>query len=139
MDKELLTGYRKDVKELRAINKALEKLYDRADNIPVVCGKVSASGSSFPYIEGHMTVQMVEPRENDKIQKRIRDKKKRRNELNERVGLVEKFISDMPDGVDKEIFEMLFLDGMSQKEVGESVGLERSSVSKRVERYLLTV
>lgn len=137
MDKKTLSGYRKDKKELVAVEKTLTRLEEQLDNVPVVMGKVSMSRRSFPYIESHMTVQMTEPNECERISKRIREKEKRRDVLLVRIASVEEFIDNMPNGIDKEIFEMWFLDGMSQKEIGETVGLERSAVSKRVDRYLV--
>lgn len=139
MDKAIFTGHKNDKKELLIIEKSIAKLKERLADVPVVCGKVSASEKSFPYIESHVTVQMADPKECDRIKDQIGDKEKRRGVLIKRIKNVEEFIKDMPCGMDKEIFEMLFLDGMSQKEVGEAVGLERSSVSKRVDKYLLTV
>lgn len=136
MDKEVLASYRKNKRELAAIDKALERLNDRLDSVPVVRGKVTKSSDEFPYIEEHMTVQMAEPGEADRIKKRIHEKDMRRAYLLKEMGIVEDFIGSMQDGIDKEIFEMLYLDGMTQQEIGEYVGLERSSISKRVDRYL---
>lgn len=136
MDKIILSSYVRNKKELRAIENALERLDDQLDRVPVVCGKVAKSGKEFPYIEEHMTVQMAEPMESDRIKKRIHEKNMRRAILLEKNEKVEHFIDSMEEGIDKEIFEMLYLDGMTQQEVGECMGLERSAVSKRVDRYL---
>lgn len=130
MDKSILMGYQKDVKEFQIINKTLDKLNERLESVPVVCGKVSASSHSFPYIESHITVEMAEPKENDRLKRRIREKEKRRDELQCRIKSVECFIAAMPEGMDKEIFEMIFLDGMTQKEVGEVIGYTKGRISQ---------
>ena len=52
------------------------------------------------------------------------------------IEMVEDFIDSMEPGIDKEIFEMLYYDGMTQKEVGDAVHLERSVVSKHVTNVL---
>jgi len=136
LDKSILLSYRKNKKELVAIDMALEKLEDQLDELPVVCGRITKSGKEFPYIEEHVVVQMIDPREADIIKKRMYEKTVRKTVLLKEIKEVEDFIDSMPDGIDKEIFEMLYLDGMTQREIGECIGLERSAISKRVDRYL---
>ena len=43
---------------------------------------------------------------------------------------VEKYIEQLPVGMKKEIFEMVYLDGMTQKEAGESLGYTQARVSQ---------
>jgi DNA-directed RNA polymerase specialized sigma24 family protein len=49
---------------------------------------------------------------------------------------IERFIAGIPDSLDRQIFELSFLDGKKQCEVGEELGMERSSVSKRINSFL---
>ena len=79
---------------------------------------------------------MDAPEVTDRIKKRILEKEIRKSALSKDIEAVDDFIDSMPDGIDKEIFEMLYLDGMTQQEAGENIGLERSTVSKRVNRCL---
>lgn len=67
---------------------------------------------------------------------RICEKEKRKDQLIRENEKVEKYIAAMPDGTAKDIFEMVFLDGMTQKEVGESVGYTQSMVSKVIKDIL---
>lgn len=135
IDKAILTGYKSDKKEIQIIDKSLARLKERLHDVPTVLGKVSASGKSFPYIESHVTVQMSDPKECDRIKNRIREKEKRRDALIKRTSTVEKFIIDMPEGTDKEIFEMFFVDGMTQTEVGEIVGYSKGRISQIISGY----
>ena len=43
---------------------------------------------------------------------------------------MEAFISKMPDGEKKEIFSMFYLDGVSQREIADSVGYTQARVSQ---------
>ena len=70
MTREKLKQYRALKKEIESLNKAIDKLRDRAMDIPEVMGKVTASGHDFPYIEEHITVRMDDPREADMITSR---------------------------------------------------------------------
>ena len=60
MDKKKLSQLRPLKKELELIDKKLDRLYDRQENVPVVLGKVVGSSKDFPYTEVRMTVQMDE-------------------------------------------------------------------------------
>ena len=44
--------------------------------------------------------------------------------------VVEEFIGGLPEGMDKRIFEMVYLDGESQQKVGEVTGYTQSMISK---------
>lgn len=136
MNKELFSGFKKNKKQRAVLDNAIEKLYDRLDDVPVVSGKVSASSSSFPYIEGHVTVQMTEPKESDKIKKRIREKEKQRDALTEKINTVLDFIENMPVGINREIFEMVYLDDMTMSEVGNAVGYTKGRVSQIISEVL---
>lgn len=136
MDKKTLRQYRALLNEQELNDKAIDKLYDRADAVPVVLGKVVGSSHDFPYTEVRTTVQMDEPKEADEINRRLRIRKKRREQIRESVLEIEQFIAGIPDSIDRQIFEFTYLDGLKQWEVADKVGLERSSISKRIDSYL---
>lgn len=136
MTRKKLKQYKVLKKEIERLDKAIDELQNRALDIPTVIGKVQASQRDFPYIEQHISVQMDEPKEADMISRRILIRQKRRDEVNELCLEIEKFIAGIPDSVDRQIFELVYLDGKKQREVAEAVGLERSSISKRISKYL---
>ena len=74
MDKEKLKQYIPLKKELKMLDKKLEKLYARQENIPEVLGKVTGSSADFPYTEVRTTVKISELKENDAIKRLIRIK-----------------------------------------------------------------
>lgn len=130
MNRDVFSRYRKNKRELALLEKAIEKLNDRLEDVPVVKGKVSGSSKNFPYIETHMTVQMYEPKATDAINARLREKETRRDVVLKEIAEVESFISKMPDGEKKEIFSMFYLDGASQREIADSVGYTQARVSQ---------
>lgn len=136
MDKKTLRQYRALLNEQELNDKAIDKLYDRAAAVPVVLGKVVGSSHDFPYTEVRTTVQMDEPKEADEINRRLRIREKRREQIRESVLEIEQFIAGIPDSIDRQIFEFTYLDGLKQWEVADKVGLERSSISKRIDSYL---
>lgn len=136
MDKKTLKQYRPLQREIKLLNKKIDKLYDRQAALPTVMGKVTKSSDDFPYIEEHVSVQMDEPRESDEIKKLLLIREQRRDQVKRTVLSIEQFIAAIPDSTDRQIFELTFLEGKKQREVADELGLERSSVSKKIDRCL---
>lgn len=136
MNREQLSKYKKNKRDIENLDGIIAKLQERLDAVPVVSGKVTKSSDDFPYIEEHVQVRVEEPKAATALKMRIREKEKRKDQLIRENEEVEKYIAAMPDGTTKDIFEMVFLDGMTQKEVGESVGYTQSMVSKVIKDTL---
>lgn len=130
MDKKCLKRYRANRRELLSLERTLERLYMQLEDVPDVSGKVSKSSDDFPYIEQHVTVQMQEPKKASEIKDRIRKKEKRHKALLADMAEAERIIMKMPEGLSRQILEQVYLEGMSQQEVGEVVGYTQSMVSK---------
>lgn len=130
MDKKCLKRYRANRRELLSLERTLERLYAQLEDVPDVSGKVSKSSDDFPYIEQHVTVQMQEPKKASEIKDRIRKKEKRHKALLADMAEAEQIIMKMPEGLSRQILELVYLEGMSQQEVGEVVGYTQSMVSK---------
>lgn len=136
LDKQKLNQYRALQREIPKLEKDIQRLYERLEEIPVVSGKVSKSSDDFPYIEQHVTVQMEEPKLATEIKKQIRYKELRLDQAEKDKTEIERFIANIPDSLTRQIFELIFIDGKGQQLVGRIVGLERSSISKKIDRYL---
>lgn len=136
MNKEKLNMYKPNKKELVLINRQLDRLNDRLEEVPVIQGKVSGSSKDYPYIESHVTVQMAEPKAASAIKDRIREKKKRKAWLEAEISEVEEFISAMPEGIEKQVFEMVYLDDMSQGDAAEMIGYTQARVSQIINSVL---
>lgn len=136
MDGKTLKQYKMLKKEAPKLRKDIEKLYEKLGQIQTVFGKVTKSSDDFPYIEQHVTVQMEDPKVSSRIRDRIRIKEKRLEQIEKIEEQIEKFILEIPDSRDRQIIEMIYLDGMKQEEVGRQVGYTQSMISKIVEKNL---
>lgn len=136
MDKKKLSQLRPLKKELELIDRKLDRLYERQENVPVVMGKVTGSSKEFPYTEVRTSVLMPEPKEADEIEKQIRIREKRREQVESLITEIEQFIAEIPDSRDRQIFELIYIDGKKQREVAEYMGMERSSISKIITAVL---
>lgn len=136
MNREKLNRHKQNKRELALIERQLDKLHERLEGVETVPGKVTKSGDDFPYIEEHITVQMAEPKAATAIKDRIREKEARREKLLAEIEEVENFIASLPESIEKEIMEMIYIDGMSQQDVGDTLNLERSGISKKINACL---
>ena len=136
MNREKLNRHKQNKRELALIERQLDKLYERLEGVETVSGKVTKSGDDFPYIEEHITVQMAEPKAATAIKDRIREKENRRGQLLVEIREVESFISGLPDGIEKQVMEMVYLEDMSQRDTAEAVGYTQSMVSRIIKGAL---
>ena len=138
MNKRTLNQYRALVKEIPKIKNDIAKLEKRLEEVPIVYGKVMKSGDEFPYIQGHVTVEMTEPKLATEIKQQIRLKELRLNKAERDKTSIEKFIAGIEDSTDRMIFELLYLSEkrMSQTKVGDTVGYSQGRISQIIKTYL---
>ncbi len=135
LDKKVLKRHKRNKAELAALNRTLDRLYEQLEDVEEVSGKVTKSGDDFPYIEEHMTVRMADPRKADPIKERISVREARKAKIEAEMLAVEEFIGGLQEGMDKQIFEMVYLDGASQQEVGEEIGYSKGRISQIISKY----
>jgi len=128
--KDAFSRHQRNRREIALIDAALDRLEEQLDEVAIVPGKVTKSSDDYPYIEEHVSVEMPDPKEASQIREKIAAKEKRRSEIAREMRQVEDYIEGMPDGIDKQIFEMVYLDGMTQQEAGESVGYTQARISQ---------
>ena len=136
VDKKKLGQLRSLKKELELIDRKLDRLYERQENVPVVMGKVTGSSKDFPYVEVRTSVLMDEPKEADEIEKQIRIREKRRERVESLITEIEQFIAGIPSSRDRLIFELIYIDGKKQKDVAAVEGYSRSRISQIINGYL---
>ncbi len=138
MTKDLLKRYRYLGEVIR---KDEEKLKFYKQNPPAAyVGRVQTSNKEFPFQRTAMEVSGCEVRDRrlwrEKQYELIGRLMSERAEL-ERTRLeIDIFLATIYDSRDRLIFEYLYQDGMTQQEVAERLCLDRSTVSKVVDRYL---
>lgn len=130
MDRKRLNRHKSNKRELALLERQLDRLYERLENVETVSGKVTKSGDDFPYIEEHVTVQMAEPKASTAIKDQIREKEDRQRVLQGEIEQVEDFIDALPDGIKKRVMEMVYLEDMSQRDAADAAGYTQSMVSR---------
>lgn len=137
MKKNILESYRAN-KRLIAMNlKKIEK--EELREIPAVSGKVMGSSSEFPYTERRFTVLMDDPEEAERSRRRIKKWKIEIDYAEKMIAEAEKFVDSISNIEDRDIISMYYLEGerkVSQKDIAEVFCCERSSISKKISKYL---
>ena len=134
MDRKRLSRHKSNKRELALIEKQLDRLYERLENVETVSGKVTKSGDDFPYIEEHVTVQMAEPKAATAIKDQIREKEDRQRVLWSEIEQVESFIGALPDGIEKQVMEMVYLDGESQYDAADVLEITQGRVAQSIKK-----
>lgn len=130
VDKKMLKRHKRNKKELEILEKTLERLYAQLEEVPTVSGKVTKSSKDFPYIEEHMTVRMAEPKAATAIKDRIREREARQKVLQHEIEEVEDFIAGLPEGIEKSVLELVYLEDMSQADAADQAGYTKGRISQ---------
>lgn len=137
MDKKYLSAYRTNRKRIERLEKLIED--EQFRDIPAVAGVVKGSSHTFPYIERRFGVELEDPKEAAASKKKIRDWKMEKEKAEKEMKEVEKFVEGIENIDDREIFRTYYMYGekrKSQTEIADIFNYERSSISKRIAKYL---
>lgn len=134
MDRKRLNRHKSNKRELALLERQLDRLYERLENVATVSGKVTKSGDDFPYIEEYVTVQMAEPKAATAIKDQIRAKEDRQRAIQREIAQVEDFIDALPDGIEKRVMEMVYLDGESQYDAADVLEITQGRVSQIIKK-----
>ena len=136
MDKKKLRQYQSLKREQKMLEDKMEKLNERAERIPTVAGTVKGSMSAFTYIETHMSVVMSEHKQADMIDRQMRINERRREQVDKLLTEIEEFISQIPDSNTRQIFELIYLNGNTEQEVGDQLGYSKGRISQIISENL---
>lgn len=131
MTKERLKAYRSNKAEILELNYTLQNRWKSDTMI--------GNDVIFDYSKGYPMPQCVVGFNQEKYE-RLQDRDLKRKQLLEaECREVEQFVEGVQDSLAHRIFRKLFIDGrkpVTQAQVAKCVHLERSSISKIVDRYL---
>jgi hypothetical protein len=137
-----LESYRLLIKEIDSTKKKIA--YYKKKFPYAVHGKVSGSSSQYPFTPRTFTVSgggyisggMSEEKLNQKIHDLVYKLSGLLKQYEEKRLEIEEFLLAMENPEAKLLFSYVFVDGMSQEEAGELIGLEQSGVSKKITKYI---
>lgn len=134
MEKRQLEAYRINEQLIRRNLAKIEE--EESRDIDVVYGKVKSSMAEFPYIPTHVAVQMKEPKEADKSNRRISRWKSEIDKAERQNKEVETFISSITDTRAREIFSLRYIEGKKVSEIAEEMGYTKGRISQIISSNL---
>ena len=124
--REMLEEYCSMIAEISEIKEMLKNLEeDMTDHSTIL-----------DYKTGFPRPQAVIGIDERKYLERKRIFRKRIEELEKSCEEVESFIESIQDSLTRRVFRMKFIEGKTMETIGRKVGLDRSSVSRKIDRYL---
>lgn len=128
MDREQLERYRSQKEEIRELRYKLLHLGDGDSMI--------GNDTIFDYSSGFPRPQAVIGYDYNK-EWRLRERYMTRLEkLKADCEETEQWVEDIPDSQMRRIFRMYYLDGETQKKIGEKLHLDRSRISRKIDDFL---
>ena len=73
---------------------------------------------------------MQEPKSASRIKDKIREKENRKKEVLSDMARAERIVVGIPEGLTRQIMEQVYLEGMSQQEVGEAIGYTQGRIAQ---------
>ncbi len=128
MTKARLEGYRSCKEEIRELQYKLAHLGEGDSLI--------GNDVIMDYQTGYPRPQSIVGYDYEK-EERLRNTYERRiQKLKAECAEIEQWVEEIPDSLTRRIFRMYFLEGRSQKEIGKTVHLDRSRISRKIDEYL---
>lgn len=128
MTREQLKSYRSKKEEIAELE---EKLKNLSGDDSFTCSSVINN-----YNSGYPVPQAVVGMDWKRYDRCRKQYALRAEELKRECESVEAYIESIEDSMVRRIFRMYFLEGLSQKQIGKYVHLDKSNVSRKIEIFL---
>lgn len=128
MTRQRLEQYRSNVQEIKYLEHKIQDLWRDSE--------LYGHDTIMDYRSGYGHPRNVFGHDRE-LEKECRERyEKKVVELRAEVNAVECFVFNIGNSKTRRIFQLYFLDGLSQEEVAKQVYMEKSSISKKISRYL---
>lgn len=136
MDKTILIQYDSLRQEIKEVRKRIAKTQEEIDKLDVVKDMVKGGEGGiqnfniegFPYPEYSRKRTLLCSRK--ATLENLEDK------LLEMTNTVQEYISTIDDSLMRRILTMKFIDCMTQEQIGNAIGYDRSSIAKKIDTFL---
>ena len=137
LSRENMEKYSKLENEIKRINKKLD--YYAKNPIRGCHGVVKGSMGGFPYAECHIVVGAPDVGTTEerlkKVQNLIIELGRKKREYEDFQLEIDLAIEDIGDMEMRQIFQYKYIDKMTDSEIGELLGYDRSTISKKINRF----
>lgn len=135
MDKKQLIQYRALLSEQPVLEQEISRLIQRLNCVQAEVKAIN-SGEKPSEQESDRNAAVSTAGAASEIKRQILIKEERLENTEKKRTEIEQFIADIPNSLDRQIFALCFLDGKTQKEVGDTVGYSRGRISQIISKYM---
>ncbi len=139
MTEKELSQYKALKNEIADLNRRIAET-KQAEIVPF--GTVKGSSKYFPYTPMTFHVAGIDPADatqrQEKVSELLRQREVQRDELLKKQIEIERYISGISDSTTRTIFRMYYIDGMTQEKIGDSLHMDRSVVSRKIAKQLIS-
>lgn len=128
MTREQLEQYRSNMEEIKELTYKLEHLGEGDSLI--------GNDVVFDYRTGYPKPQSVVGYDYELEARRRERLENLRAKIQAECDNVEDFVFGIPDGKTRRIFQLYFLEGLSQEKVARKMNMDRSRISRKISEYL---
>ncbi len=128
MTLEFLKNYRSKKEEIDELAYKLDHIHDNDNMVD--------NDVIFDYRSGYPRPQAIVGVDQEKYHRLSSRWRNRKTLLEEECMQVEEFVESISDSLTRRIFRMCYLDGYTQKQVADKMNLDRSTVTKKIDKYL---
>lgn len=127
---------KKFLEDYRSKKAEIEELQNYLSNMNRNSAFIGIPDTILDYRSGHPVPQAVTGIDWKKVDRTEKRYENRIAILTKECEEVEKFIDEIPDSLTRRIFRMYFIGNMTQKEISKIIHIERSVISRKIDKFL---
>lgn len=128
MTREHLEAYKSKKAEIKELDNKIRNLSKDESFI--------VNSTILDYRTGYPRPQTIVGIDQDRFSRTLDRYQKRMELLKQECEDIENWIEDIEDSLTRRIFRMYFVEGLSQDKVSRAVHLDKSSVSRKIDKFL---
>ncbi len=121
------------LKEYKSKKEEIAELAYKLEHLP---SDLVGNSTVFDYRSGYPKAQAVVGTDRERFYRLNTQWRQRKEQLEDECSQVEDFIEGIPDSLMRRIFRMYYIDNMSQRQIAEKVHIDKSTVSRKIEKFI---
>lgn len=122
--------------QLESFCSMMAEISELKEKLKNLAEEMTDNSTIFDYKTGFPRPQAVIGIDEQRYHNRQKIYQKRIEDLQKSCDEIEAFVEGIQDSLTRRIFRMTYLEGKTMEAVGRKVGLDRSSVSRKIEKFL---
>lgn len=136
MTKKELSEYKNLLIETVKLSKRIARKERQLEEVHIICDRVQSTMKEFPYIRTYEKVEAPEPRRYTAIKNDLAELEKRKEMVEEKLLILDKFINSIDDSRSRQIIEYRYVEGNKLIDVARHYNLTEQAVLKIINKSI---